>query len=130
MATEPPGRSAAYEFILSRVDSVPQLEALLLLWNSRPNRWLSTDIAQRLYISVDQATSILRDLARQHLIAGPLENEQYFYTPISEEQDRILGWVDATYRRETVAISSMIHSKASRAVRDFARAFRFKKEEE
>jgi hypothetical protein len=36
--------------------------------------------------------------------------------------------VDATYRRELVRISSMIHSKPSPAVRQFARAFRLKKD--
>ena len=29
----------AYEFILENIDSVPQLEALVLLWNSRPVAW-------------------------------------------------------------------------------------------
>jgi hypothetical protein len=36
--------------------------------------------------------------------------------------------VDAAYRRDLVRISTMIHAKASSAVREFARAFRLKKE--
>jgi len=36
--------------------------------------------------------------------------------------------VDETYRREVVRVSTLIHSKPSSPVRDFARAFRFTKE--
>ncbi len=38
--------------------------------------------------------------------------------------------VDAVYRKEVVRISSLIHSKAPAGVRDFARAFRIKKDKE
>lgn len=46
----------------------------------------------------------------------------------SPEQQDLLASLDRIYRRELVRISNMIHSKASRGVRDFADAFRFKKE--
>ena len=36
--------------------------------------------------------------------------------------------VDTTYRRELIRVSRLIHSKPSAAVREFARAFRLKKE--
>jgi hypothetical protein len=36
--------------------------------------------------------------------------------------------VDTAYRREIVRISTMLHSKTSPSVREFARAFRFKKD--
>jgi hypothetical protein len=36
--------------------------------------------------------------------------------------------VEKTYRRELLRISRMIHSKAPSSVREFARAFKFKKD--
>jgi hypothetical protein len=39
-----------------------------------------------------------------------------------------MGRTEAVYRRQIVRISTLIHSKPSSAVRDFARAFRFTKE--
>ncbi len=42
----------------------------------------------------------------------------------------LLQEVDAVYRKEVVRISSMIHSKAPAGLRDFARAFRIKKDKE
>jgi hypothetical protein len=54
--------------------------------------------------------------------------QKYAYFPLSDEQNEMMRVVDSAYRRDLVRISTMIHSKASPAVREFARAFRFKKE--
>jgi predicted ArsR family transcriptional regulator len=120
-----------YRFIADKIDSVPHLEALLLLWNSRPSKWSAEDLAKRLYTERDAARALLQDLTREDLVVTfPGPAEQYYYDSKSPERDRIIELVDATYRKQVVRISTMIHSKASSAVRDFARAFRFKKERE
>ncbi|MGH9703564.1 MAG: hypothetical protein ACRD4K_09330 [Candidatus Acidiferrales bacterium] len=119
----------AFQFILDKIDSVPHLEALLLLWNTRPNRWSAEDLARRLYIRPHEARSLLADLNRDNIIVVTAESaEQFWYESKSEEQDRVIGLVDAIYRRQVVRVSTLIHSKASSAVRDFARAFRFTKD--
>ncbi|HEX4075976.1 MAG TPA: hypothetical protein VHX49_11300 [Candidatus Acidoferrales bacterium] len=118
-------------FIADKIDSVPHLEALLLLWNSRPSKWSAEDLAKRLYTERDAARTLLQDLTREDLIVTfPGPAEQYYYESRSPEREGIIELVDATYRKHVVRISTMIHSKASSAVRDFARAFRFKKERE
>jgi len=42
--------------------------------------------------------------------------------------DALMLQVEVAYRNELIRISRMIHAKAPAAVREFARAFRFKKE--
>ena len=119
----------AYDFILKHIDSVPHLEALMLLWNSRPVGWTSEELASRLYIPQEKVNDLLRDLVRLQLIAeSPVSPRKYSYFPRSEGQNEMMQHVDAAYRRDLVRISTMIHSKASPAVREFARAFRFKKD--
>ena len=119
------------EFILEKIDSVSHLEALLLLWNSRPKRWLPEELARRLYVDTKFARELLADLQRNDLIvAVPDSAETYCYEKKSEERDELIGLVDATYRFQVVRISNLIHSKGSSAVRDFARAFRFTKKEQ
>ncbi len=119
----------AYEFILKSIDSVPHLEALVLLWNSRPVGWTSEELASRLYIPLEKVNAVLRDLVRMQIIAGSHTSPpKYSYFPRSEEQNDLMRRVDETYRRDLVRISTMIHSKASPSVLEFARAFRFKKE--
>jgi hypothetical protein len=118
-----------YKFVLDKIDSVPHLEALLLLWKTRPRGWTREDLATRLYIQPDEASRLLGDLLRDELVAiTPDAPDQYGYQSRGSETDGLLEDLDATYRRELVRVSTMIHSKAPPAVREFARAFRFTKE--
>lgn len=118
------------EFILEKIDSVAHLEALLLVWNSRPKQWSPEEMASRLYVDIRIARELLADLQRSDLIvAVSSSNESYCYETRSEERDQLIRLVDATYRYQVVRISNLIHSKGSSAVRDFARAFRFTKKE-
>ena len=120
-----------YRFIFERIDSVPHLEALSLIWTSRPQHWSADDLAHRLYVDRNTALTLLQDLTRQGLLVIDSDSrEQYFYESKSEESDRLVAAVCAKYRVEIVAVSTMIHRKASSAVRNFADAFRFKKERE
>lgn len=120
-----------YRFIFERIDSVPHLEALSLIWNTRPNHWSVDDLAHRLYVDRNIATELLQDLTRQGLLVDdPSSSERYFYEAKSGESDRMIAAVCAKYRVEIVAVSTMIHRKASSAVLNFADAFRFKKERE
>jgi predicted ArsR family transcriptional regulator len=119
------------EFILEQIDTVPHLEALLLLWNSRPKQWTVEEMASALYVSSGTARNILQVLARRGLlVAGRGTPENYRYESISSKQDSLIETVDATYRRNLVRISRMIHSKAAPGVREFAQAFRFTKDRE
>lgn len=118
-----------YEFILENIDSVPHLEALVLLWNSRPVGWTCEELASRLYVAAEQTGHVLRDLVRMQLIAeSPGSPPKYSYVPKSEEQNELLASLDSAYRKDLVRISTMIHSKASSGVREFARAFNLKQE--
>lgn len=120
-----------YAFILENVDSVPHLEALVLLWNSRPVGWTCEELASRLYIPTDKVENLLADLVRLQLLAKSTGTPAKFsYNPVSEQQNEMMRLVDAAYRRDLVRISTMIHSKTSPSVREFARAFRIKKERE
>lgn len=127
MSEESPLRAEVDEFIVREMDSVPHLEALLLLWNSRPKQWSAEEMAAALYVKAGEARGILEGLARRRL-AERGADEAYRYWSDAGERDALIGAVEENYRRNLVRISRMIHSKASPGVRDFADAFRFKKE--
>ena len=117
------------QFVLDEIDSVPELEALLLLWQNRTAAWNVADIARRLYIVPGQAQAVLVDLSRKGMLAvDPERPDLYRYESTSAERDELMARTEAVYRRQIVRISTLIHSKPSSAVRDFARAFRFTKE--
>jgi len=126
---ENPDKQEVDRFIVEEIDSVPHLEALLLVWRRRPNAWLAEEMAQMLYVPVPNAEKLLQDLARRGLVdVLPGTPDRYAYRPESQEEDKLLEQVEATYRRELVRVANMIHSKAPAAVREFARAFRFTKD--
>lgn len=115
-------------FILEEIESVPHLEALLLLWRSAPQAATAERIGRELYISTGQAGGILEDLQRRGLISRTAGAPGFFFDAGMEGRKRLIEAVDATYRRELIRISGMIHSKPSAGVRAFADAFRFRKD--
>ena len=126
-------RGQVNQFIIEQIDSVPHLEALLLIWNRRPKMWLAAEMANALYVSGDEADQILQELTKRGLIFSGRDAEggaHYNYESTSADGDKLMHDLDLIYRRELVRVASMIHSKASPAVRDFARAFRFTKDRE
>ena len=112
-------RADVDRFIMDRVDSVPHLEALLLLWRERPQIWSAESLAIRLWVKPDVARDILQDLVRERLIVAMSGSDKFFYQP-DPERDGLLRSLNDIYREEMIRISTMIHSKPSSAVREFA----------
>jgi len=113
------------QFILEEIESVPHLEALLLIWNNRPKPWSVEEMAAALYVPPETAGAILQLLQQSGFVTS--ESDRYMYDPAST-RNGLLQELDRTYRRELVRVSRMIHSKGSPAVREFARAFKLKKD--
>jgi hypothetical protein len=115
-------------FIKHRVDSVPHMEALLLLWESPDREWTDAEVAARVYISREHALRVLGDLSRTGLIRSATAFSFSYDTTWDESQ--LMSSVAKAYREHLVRLSGLIHAKAtSDAVRDFARAFQFKVED-
>ena len=92
-----------YQFLHDNVDSVPQLESLILLWNSRPVGWTEEELASRLYTPPEQVREVLRDLMRLQIVQEiPGPPVKYSYLPRSEEQDDLMRAIDNAYRRDLV----------------------------
>jgi hypothetical protein len=125
MTQQDPVRSQVDEFVLEQIESIPHLEALLLLWNNRSKQWSLEQMANALYISKEATHTILVDLIQR----GFIKDDSGIYSYNSDfKHDNLIQELDKTYRRELLRITRMIHSKAPPSVREFARAFRFKKD--
>ena len=114
-------------FVLDEIDSVPHLEALLILRSQAPKPLSPEEASEQLYIPLPRALGVLQDLVRRNLAQATDDGRNYSYAA-SGNRDLLIAQVEITYRRELLRISNMIHSKASPAVRDFARAFRITKD--
>jgi hypothetical protein len=117
------------QFLAERIDTVPQLEALLLLWEDPRRLWSEEELAGRIYVGRAVAATILQSLQRQQLVAAESAAAvRYRYNPQWDPSGEVMPEVAAAYRRHLVPLATFIHSRASTAVREFARAFDLKKD--
>lgn len=125
------GEEDVYRFVFEKIDSVPQLEALLLLWNNRPKQWAEEELTGRLFLGSDVLRDIMQGLIKNQFVAVETRGaaKRYSYAG-SERTDELIGALAVTYRRELVRVSKAIHSKAASGAREFGRAFQFKKDKE
>jgi len=112
-------------FILEHIDSIAQLEALLLLHKYAELDWTIEAVANRLYVSQAVAGDVLALLAAGGLcVCG----DRFFrYGPSSEELGEMIDKLCAAYAQYLVPVTNLVHSKPARIQR-FADAFRFRRD--
>jgi hypothetical protein len=115
-------------FIAEHIDSVVQLEVLLLT-HSRPQQsWVAADIARELRISTAWTEAALAKLAAAGILTG--NGPAYRYAPSSDQLARTITALAKAYEDRRVTIISMIFSKPPDPIRQFTDAFRFRKDGE
>ena len=126
--TAPAIPSHVLQFVAEHIDTVPELETLLLLREGETRTWSEDEVAARVYVSRAVARGILEALRRKHLIVAQGEPPHYRYQPEQAGKAELIGEVATAYRLHLVPMATFIHSKAPASVREFARAFDFKKD--
>ena len=119
-------------FILDRIDSIAQLEAVLLLRQSPDTWWEYKQVADRLYISEEQCAPVLDGLCRQDLLICMTEQPRpvYRYRPATGDLREMVDRLAYYYSKHLVPVSNLVHAKAQMRMEQFADAFRlFSKEE-
>lgn len=114
------------QFIGSSIDSVAEMEALLLLREESGKPWNGENAAVRLYISTAEAARCLKALASRQLVEETPAG--FLYAPASDELRHNVEELAETYRTRLIAITKLIHSKKSSNVQLFADVFRFRKD--
>jgi len=112
--------------IAESIDSVPELEAVLLLRETPERRWCVDEAGKRLYVSNTVAAHVLNVLAERGFFAR--EDEHYRYRPETAELAASVDELAATYARELVAVTQLIHAKPTGSVRQFAGVFRLRRD--
>jgi hypothetical protein len=128
--TTPDIPAAVLEFISKRIDTVPQLETLLIMSAEEDRVWTVDDIAARTYVTVASAAAVLHQLHHRQLIAVAEDGQRYRFFPASEQERQSVAQTAIAYRRHLIPLATFIHSKASTSVKEFARAFELKKDPE
>ncbi len=113
------------EFLLKKIDSVAELEALLLLRKFADENWTVGELAKRLYVADSAASELLARLAASGLCVGG--DGLYRYQPSGEEERQTVDRLAEAYARSLIPVTNLIHAKPSR-IQQFADAFRFRKD--
>jgi hypothetical protein len=118
------------DFVSQRIDSVPHLEAVLLLYGQVTEHWTVERAAARLYVSSEAAEKILEALELRRLVKKQVDGTimRYQYDPEWDETGQLMDRVARFYSQHLTPLTTLIHSKAPRPVLEFARAFDLKKE--
>ncbi|HWQ36139.1 MAG TPA: hypothetical protein VNQ79_25100 [Blastocatellia bacterium] len=118
------------QFILRNIDSIAQLEALLLLRGNPPEAWSVHAVAKRLYISDDETAPLLVRLCEQgFVVAESGAPVQYRYQPATTELAQMIDRVAGIYSKQLVPVTRLIHSKPRTRIQEFADAFKLRKDE-
>jgi hypothetical protein len=116
-------------FILEKIDSIAQLEGLLLLRKNPDQQWSPQNLAARLYIDEKQTAQLLSDLCTQSLaVMISADPPLYQYQPGSTELRSIVERVAEIYSTHLVPVTALIHSKAKARVQEFADAFKLRRD--
>ena len=117
--------------IVDRIDSVVQLELLLLLQANAGRAWTAAEVAQQLRIDPSWAAGQLTELASRGLAApadAPNASDAFRYAPAPPALDAMVVQLARDYNERRVTVITLIFSKPVDKLRTFADAFRFRKD--
>ena len=116
-------------FILTSIDSVPHLEAALLLRYEPTLEWDAKMMAQRLYISEKKAAEVLADLNAKGLVTIQQDSPPlYRYDPTSLDLEEKMGQLSKIYAKHLIEVTNLIHSKTDKQAQQLGDAFLWKRE--
>jgi hypothetical protein len=115
------------DFLLAHIDSIAQLEALLLARANPGEPWDAAKTARRLYVSEPESDEALARLCAEGLLSQ--SEDGYRYAGLAPEKAGMVDRLADTYATHLIPITNIIHQKPRR-IREFADAFKFKSKRE
>ena len=114
-------------FILDYIDSVPALEALLIMMRNREKHWTAGAMAAELYLDPRTVAPFLADLSARGLCGSqPGEEPVYVWRPATRDLADSLEHLARVYAKHLVPVTNLIHGKPRASVRGFSDAFRLR----
>ena len=118
------------QFLRANIQSIAQLELLLLLYSDRTKAWSVANAAKNQYTAANMTQSGSETLRSSGLVGIVEEGETlYQYQPTSEKLDQLVGELAQLYSERRVSIVNAIYSSPLDSLQSFADAFRIRKKE-
>jgi len=113
------------DFILRHIDSIAQLEALLLLRRNPNETWTAGTAATRLYVNESEAKNVLEHLCSNGLLS--MSDDRFRFDCQNDDERQMVERLAESYTRHLIPVTNLIHAKPRR-LREFSDAFKIRKE--
>jgi hypothetical protein len=113
--------AALQQFVEQHIESLAELDALLLLREDPSRTWTPVEAAKALYTVPEMCASQLASLAKQGLVVHSNPPDAgYRYQPASAELDHLIDELAVLYGQRRVAVITLIYSKPSSKMESIA----------
>jgi predicted ArsR family transcriptional regulator len=116
-------------FLTAYLRDLDDLQLLITMVNAEDRWWDAPNVARELHISESAARAALEHLAADNLLEIRLTGDvRYQFHPGTEDlREQALACADA-YRTDPLAVVRAVSASARTSVRDFADAFRIRRD--
>ncbi len=122
---------AVTTFVASHIGSLEQLELLLLVMETSERWWDASAASSHLGIHPDAARRGLDHLAARNLLALSVTGDvRYRYQPGRADLAQAARLVADAYRTRRVAVLKLVTQSERHSLRDFADAFRIRRDDD
>lgn len=120
---------AVRAFVREYINSVEQLEVLLLLHRTSPREWTAVAVARELRIDPISAARRLAEFQERGLVRARASHDalEFWYEGTSPDKDRAISQLALAYKERRNSVLNLIFSTPTDAVRIFADAFRLRR---
>jgi hypothetical protein len=116
-------------FLNDHVESVVQLEVLLLVYASPGRDFATADVVEALRIEPAWAEAQLSAMCARGILVRAAAGS-YRWDPATPELESAVGGLARAYADRRVSVIGLIYAKPSDQLRSFADAFRIKKDKD
>ena len=119
------------KFILDHVNSVEQLETLLLLHKYPTSEFTALDVSKALYTTEESISKRLTDLETIGVVkaaTGPVR--RFHYLPKNADIAAAVDGLATAYQTRRVSVITMIFTKGTSNLRAFTDSFKITRDEE
>lgn len=113
-------------FIYDNINSIEQLEILLLLASTPHQEWSAAEAAQKLYRQPDSVARCLEDLLKPGIFSVRQESPPLYRYAANPRQDTLVQGLDKAYQIRKDAVIQLIFTRPSDSLRAFSNAFRIR----
>lgn len=118
------------QFIATEIQSLEQLEILLLLSGNPHRWWTATSVYEVIKSSRASVEERLSELAQRGLLKAEGDRDRsYQFAPHSDHLWQAVSQLRDAYKERPVKVVQAIYSKPRDGVQEFARAFQIRKDD-